>query len=257
MGNTQQKLELNLANNNLQNSEQVVNDSGRSEAFTCEICIEPVSSSAKKIKSNASCMHPFCTDCLAKYIQAKLDDSVAIIKCPALHCEQLLDPFFCRLIISAELFSKWCDCLCESSVLPLKRSYCPYQDCSALIINECGGSVRKSTCPNCKKLFCYTCEVPWHAGYWCTESRQMRDANDIMFGELVEKFNWTRCPRCGQAVERGDGCKTILCRCGTSFCHECGKIHYGPCAQQQSFCSRCFVPLFFIVIFATLFYSFI
>lgn len=254
MGNTQQKLEVNLANFkqvNPRNSEQVATESRRSEPFTCEICIEPMSP-AKNFKSNDSCCaHPFCTDCFAKYIQAKLEDTVAIIKCPALDCEQLLDPLLCQTIISVELFTNWCDSLCDSSLLVYERCYCPYQNCSALIINECGGTVRKTKCPNCKSFFCYICKVPWHAGYWCSESRQRRDANDVKFGELVEKFKWTRCPRCGQAVERIEGCRMVICRCGTSFCHKCGKkYHDGTCDQTQRFRSyRSGSFLLFVFIF--------
>ncbi|KAK1379360.1 IBR domain, Zinc finger, RING/FYVE/PHD-type, E3 ubiquitin ligase RBR family [Heracleum sosnowskyi] len=268
MGNSQKKLEVNMANFeqvnpknteqvatesgsseaftceicnfeqvNPENTEQVATESGRSEAFTCEICIEPMSS-AKKFRVNDNCMHPFCNDCFAKYIQGKVEDSVAIIKCPALDCELLLDPLLCRTIISVELFTKWCDCLCDSSLLLYERCYCPYQDCSALIINECGGSVSKTKCLNCKRLFCYTCEVPWHAGYWCSESQQRRDASDVSFGELVEKFKWTRCPHCGQAVERRDGCRMVTCRCRTIFCHKCGKeYHFGPCDKPGSIAS--------------------
>lgn len=180
--------------------EQDANESGSSENITCEICMGPMSSA--KFKNHDSCSHPFCADCFTKYIQAKLEETVGIIKCPALDCEQLLDPLLCRTIISVELFTKWCDLLCDSSVLGSEKCYCPYRNCSALIINECGGTVRKTKCPNCERLFCYKCKVPWHAGYCCFESGQRKDVNDVIFEELLEKFKWTRCPDCGQAVER-------------------------------------------------------
>ncbi|KAK1362347.1 Zinc finger, C6HC-type [Heracleum sosnowskyi] len=150
MGSRQQNLQVNMANFeqvNPDNSELVATKPGSSEAFTCEICIQPMSSAAKKFKKNDNCMHPFCNDCFAKYIQAKLEDSVAIIKCPALDCEQLLDPLLCPTIISAQLY-----CLGGSSLLLYERRYCPYQDSSALIINECGGSVSKTKCLNCKRF---------------------------------------------------------------------------------------------------------
>lgn len=206
MGNTQQKQEVSLAK-----TEEDKSGEEESSTFTCEICIEPTLS-VKKFKNNDECFHSFCVDCFAKYIEVKVEDNVASIKCPALDCNHLLDPLICQTIISVELFNKWCDLLCDSSLLVLDRCYCPYQNCSALVINECGGTVKKSTCPNCKKLFCYTCQVPWHAGYWCTESQQRRDANDVNFGVLLEKFQWNRCPMCGQAVELIDGCQNVKCR---------------------------------------------
>lgn len=182
--------------------------------FTCEICVEENVSSIKKfINNRGECSHPFCVDCLAKYIYVKLvEENASSIKCPASDCDKMLDPQPCQTIISAQLFNKWCDNLCDSSLLVLDRCYCPNPSCSALILNECGETVTKSTCPNCRQDFCYTCKVPWHAGYWCSESGQSRDVNDINFGKLLEEKQWNRCPRCGQAVERISGCRNVTCR---------------------------------------------
>ncbi|XVF29495.1 hypothetical protein REPUB_Repub15cG0125800 [Reevesia pubescens] len=66
----------------------------------------------------------------------------------------------------------------------------------------CRGNVKKSMCPNCKQLFCFQCQTVWHAGYQCEESEQMRDINEVLFGQLVKRKKWTRCPDCGQCVER-------------------------------------------------------
>uniref|UniRef100_A0A7N2MRS4 RING-type domain-containing protein n=2 Tax=Quercus lobata TaxID=97700 RepID=A0A7N2MRS4_QUELO len=47
------------------------------------------------------CAHAVCKDCIAKYIQDKIDtkDKVPNIQCPGLNCNQFLDPLFCRKII--------------------------------------------------------------------------------------------------------------------------------------------------------------
>ncbi|XP_059647632.1 E3 ubiquitin-protein ligase RSL1-like isoform X2 [Cornus florida] len=184
-----------------------------SSTFACEICIEPMlSSSTNKFKNNNRCVHPFCTDCIMKYIQVKVDENVADVPCPSLNCEQLLDPLSSRPIVPTKLFEKWCDVLCESAVLGFDRSYCPNQNCSALILNECGGNVKRSKCPNCKRLFCFRCKIPWHTGYRCEEGGEMRNRNEVEFGLLVERNNWKRCPRCGHCIERFTGCRAIKCR---------------------------------------------
>ena len=41
--------------------------------LACEICIEPISSN-KKFKNNHNCTHSFCMDCMASYIQVKVED---------------------------------------------------------------------------------------------------------------------------------------------------------------------------------------
>ena len=181
--------------------------------LACEICIEPISSN-KKFKNNHNCTHSFCMDCMASYIQVKVEDQyVPDVACPALDCGHLLNPLHYLPILAAKLFTKWSDLLCEKVVLlGFERCYCPNQTCSVLIVNECGGNVRRSKCPNCKKLFCFQCKSPWHSGYRCDKREEMRDVNDMLFGELVETKKWSRCPSCGHCVELVEGCPNVSCR---------------------------------------------
>lgn len=134
--------------------------------FTCKICMEQLSSNMK-FKNNIKnrCVHSFCTNCIANYIDSKLQ--IANIKCPWPKCDCVLDPITCQSIIPARVFERWCESMCEwqiSHVLGFERCYCPHKDCLALVVNECGGHVEKAKCPNCKKMFCFQCKVPWHEG---------------------------------------------------------------------------------------------
>ncbi|XP_071700007.1 E3 ubiquitin-protein ligase RSL1-like [Rutidosis leptorrhynchoides] len=179
----------------------------------------------KKFRNSNKCVHPFCTDCMIKYIQVKLEDNVYDIKCPSLTFDHSLEPISCRPKIAHQLFDKWCDVLCESFVLGFDRVYCPNRDCSALVVNECGNArtLKQCVCLNCKQPFCFKCNAPWHVGYRSEESAEMRDANDIAFGVLSERNQWMRCPVCRHCVERVTGCGIIRCRCGIKFCYRCGK----------------------------------
>ncbi|XAR59592.1 hypothetical protein NMG60_11015480, partial [Bertholletia excelsa] len=200
------------------------------QAFTCEICFESLPSD-KRFNNRGMCFHRFCIDCVAKYIQVRVEeDRVADVKCPELNCEKVLDPFTCKSMVVCNVFEKWCDLLCEKATLGFERCYCPNLNCSALIVSECGGNVKRSKCPNCKKLFCFTCKLPWHAGYRCGESGEMRDRNDIEFGILAERMKWARCPQCNHCIELRDGCAIVRCRCGVRFCYTCGrKVHLHAC----------------------------
>lgn len=206
-------------------------------SFTCEICIEPVPFN-KRFKMNRSCNHhSYCLGCVAKYIQAKIEEyNVSEIKCPGLECEKLLDPLLCRSILSANLFVRWCDVLCESALSKHQKVYCPFPDCSSLILNECRGKVKKTKCPNCKKWLCFQCQLPWHTGYRCKETGEMRDRNDILLGQLMEDRKWRRCPACNHGVERHSGCPRITCRCGTKFCYVCGRRW---CRCKWVLCNLC------------------
>ncbi|KAF6162112.1 hypothetical protein GIB67_008241 [Kingdonia uniflora] len=184
-------------------------------SFTCEICIEPVVSNKKfKYRQKRSCTHPYCVDCISKYIEVKVDDNVSEIKCPDPNCDEFFESVLCQSILPVRVFEKWCDVLCNAAVLRWERTYCPYRDCSALILNECGEKIKKSKCPSCKKLFCFKCNVPWHSGYQCHESREMRDTNDVLFGTLAERNKWRRCPSCNHFVELRSGCLAVRCSSG-------------------------------------------
>ncbi|KAL8096915.1 hypothetical protein AgCh_030122 [Apium graveolens] len=204
MGNTQQR-----ATQTQENLEE--NDQENGSIMTCEICIEPICLPSKKFKNQEKCAHPFCEECVIKYIEVKIDERVCEIKCPALNCVHFLDPFSVRPLIAPNVFDKWCDLLCENAVLGFERCYCPYRDCSVLIVNECGGCVKQSKCPKCGKMFCFSCKIAWHAGYRCEEGRELRDRNDVAFGMLAERRKWKRCPVCLHFVELVSGCSIVKC----------------------------------------------
>ncbi|PIA50524.1 hypothetical protein AQUCO_01300932v1 [Aquilegia coerulea] len=205
-------------------------------SFDCAICLNYVSSKRRFTNENRCLAHSYCLDCIQNHIQAKLDDyNIAEIKCPALDCNEVLDPLVCRSVLSPRVFEKWCDKLCESTLTQCQKAYCPLQNCSTLILNECEASVTKSNCPVCKRVFCFNCERPWHAGYSCDEARGMTDRNDILFGALMETRRWQRCPVCKHCVELISGCSIIVCRCGIRFCYLCGRSRG---AQHDCVCGR-------------------
>ncbi|KAL8540190.1 hypothetical protein ACS0TY_001680 [Phlomoides rotata] len=249
MGNTLQKHpqippQPNPQQQNQLELQQQPQSEDQNPEFTCEICIEPAPTSDRKFRNTNKCSHPFCTDCVLKYIRVQLEDNnVGDIKCPALNCDHTLDPVACAALVGPPLFVRWCDVLCESAILGLDKCYCPYRNCNELIVNECGGTVKKSKCPKCKRLFCFECKRVWHAGFGCEEIGETMDRNDTAFGRLVEQKKWMRCPRCRHFVELVEGCRIVKCRCGISFCYKCGKQvhqHWCRCDTASMCCEWCF-----------------
>ncbi|KAF8025931.1 hypothetical protein BT93_F2687 [Corymbia citriodora subsp. variegata] len=204
--------------------------------FTCEICVETrMGGDLFRIKG---CSHAYCSDCVAKYVVSKLQDNVTRIDCPVSGCGGVLEPEYCRSILPSEVFDRWGNALCEALILEAERFYCPYRDCSALLIHDGGDAVTDSECPNCRRLFCAQCKVPWHAGVECREFQGLKEGErareDIMLMQLAKKQHWRRCPKCSFYVQKIDGCAFVRCRCGVEFCYRCGAQ-----AKMSHYCAKC------------------
>lgn len=182
--------------------------------FLCEICIEP--KNQNKGFSIKGCSHSYCTDCMAKYVASKLQENVTNIKCPVFDCVGLLEPEYCRSILPKEVFDRWGNALCEAVILGSEKFYCPYKDCSAMLVDDGKEVIKESECPNCWRLFCVQCKVPWHPDIECVEFQKLnkdeREREDIMLMNLAQNKHWRRCPNCKFYVEKSEGCLYMKCR---------------------------------------------
>ncbi|XP_048228344.1 uncharacterized protein LOC8259039 [Ricinus communis] len=206
--------------------------------FVCEICVE--SKTADESLAIRGCTHAYCTDCMAKYVASKIQENITGIYCPVSGCGGLLEPEYCRSILPQEVFDRWGNALCEALNLGSQKFYCPFKDCSAMLINDGGEVIRESECPHCRRLFCAHCKVPWHSGIDCNKFQTLhkdeREKEDIMLMKLAENKKWRRCPICRIYVERTEGCRYMKCRCGTHFCYSCGTTKIN---TQSHYCNHC------------------
>ncbi|XP_016651566.1 PREDICTED: probable E3 ubiquitin-protein ligase RNF217 [Prunus mume] len=204
----------------------------RQQPFVCEICVEP-KAAASEWFGIKNCSHAYCIDCMVRYLASKLEENITSIRCPDPDCTSgLLDPEHCRSILPQEVFERWGVALCEAVVPASHKFYCPYKDCSAMLIIDNDGKkgmiVRQSDCPHCRKLFCAQCKVPWHVGFECAKFQKLNKVErerENMLRNLAKKEQWRRCPNCRFYVERSWGCNLIQCRCKTKFCYECGELY--------------------------------
>lgn len=191
--------------------------SGSTE-FYCNICMETKESSQRF--DMRSCSHAFCGSCIGQYVATRVEEKVTSIGCPSPGCKEgILDPDKCRHVVAKEVFDRWGLALCES-VLGQKAFHCPYRDCSALLMNDCGGEVGcrstiKASCPHCRRIRCPRCKVPWHWGIGCLRSQELGNETgsmeEHMLRDLAAFKKWQRCPRCRIYVERIDGCSYMKC----------------------------------------------
>ncbi|XP_015948237.2 E3 ubiquitin-protein ligase RSL1 [Arachis duranensis] len=197
------------------------------QVFLCAICMD--SKPSQEIFINQNCNHSFCDECIAKYVAAKIQENISNVKCPEPKCKGILEPQNCMSIIPKEVFERWENALCENLVLATsKKFYCPFKDCSAMLVNDDGNEVVTcSECPHCHRLFCARCRVAWHAGMECGEFMSLneneREKEDLMVINLAKAKRWRRCSKCRIYVEKNEGCSHISCRCGHHFCYACGK----------------------------------
>ncbi|KAF3455109.1 hypothetical protein FNV43_RR05557 [Rhamnella rubrinervis] len=170
-------------------------------SFFCEICAEP------KAQNDSFCVrgcsHSYCRDCVVKYVGSKLQENVLNIRCPVPNCNGSLEPEYCRWILSKEVFDRWEKALCEAAIVGAgKYLYCPYKDCSLLLVidDDGQGVVKESKCPNCRRLYCKRCKSAWHKGIVCSEFQKLsndeREKEDFLLVKLAQKSKWQRCPNC-------------------------------------------------------------
>ncbi|KAF9616150.1 hypothetical protein IFM89_028616 [Coptis chinensis] len=204
-----------------------VGESSSNTKWFCEICME--GKLKEEMFEKNKCSHFFCSDCISKHIATKIHENINTIQCPELNCKIVFEPENCRSFIPDEVFDRWTNALCESYfILESQKFYCPFKDCSALLVDDGGEVVRESECPICRRLFCAQCMIPWHSDISCEDYQNLdvneRGRDDRMVIELAKKKNWRRCPSCKFLVEKTDGCLHINCRCGFQFCYGCGGL---------------------------------
>ncbi|CAN6204472.1 unnamed protein product [Urochloa humidicola] len=208
--------------------------------FYCTICMETVH--VRELFPISGCTHLFCISCVSQYIAAKVEDNVLSIGCPDPGCKYgALDPEACRYVIPPQLFQRWGAALCDSAVGSFKL-YCPFNNCSALLVDERGhgeAAITNAECPHCRRMFCAQCKVPWHDGITCAEFRRLgkdeRARNDRLLRKVARESRWQRCPKCKMYVERTEGCVYIVCRCRHRFCYLCAS----PMSRDIHHCSKC------------------
>ncbi|XP_052181102.1 E3 ubiquitin-protein ligase RSL1-like [Diospyros lotus] len=200
-------------------------ESGQSSHRFCEICAEK--KDAEEMFRIDSCAHSFCSACISQHIAVKLGENALVVPCPAWECDGVLELDDCRPRVSTEMVARWDELLCESVIPASEKFYCPFSDCSAMLVNDEGSLIRQSECPICHRLFCAQCYVPWHGEIACEEFQGLnedeRGREDLMVRELAKSESWKRCPHCKYYVEKTEGCLHMTCRCRFQFCYACGE----------------------------------
>lgn len=196
------------------------------EPKPCIVCLEPPP--ANGMFEALPCSHRLCIPCLQKYVRFKLQAKQIPIPCVQSRCPETLTLEACKPFLPWKLSDAWEILLVEHHIPQGERVYCPFPNCSALLIKDISGkSINTSVeCPSCNRLFCVSCMVPWHAHLTCSEYQKLppdeRSREDVLLQGLAKEKKWSRCSKCKHYIELRQGCNHITCRCGNQFCYICG-----------------------------------
>jgi len=187
-------------------------ETGETSHTYCGICMD--AKSGEEMFRNQNCSHLYCGDCIGSHVAAKIQENISMVKCPEPKCKGAIEPENCRAIIPKEVLDRWENALCENVVLGSQKFYCPFKDCSAMMICDAEEVITISECPYCNRLFCAQCKVLWHAGLDCSEFKKHdeRGREELQVLALAKNKSWRRCPKCKFYVEKTEGCQHISCR---------------------------------------------
>ncbi|KAI9092217.1 hypothetical protein K1719_027717 [Acacia pycnantha] len=198
------------------------------QVIICEICTD--TKRITQMIKNQTCHHSYCSDCMTKHVAAKIQNSIIAVPCPGLDCKSVFELEACRPWLPKDLFERWDKARCEVLLLQVPKFYCPFEDCSAMMLVENEKDQQtagKTECPVCHRVFCPRCNVPWHTGVDCKKYQKLnknkRQSEDRLVRKLAKEKRWQRCPKCKFYVEKISGCVRITCRCKYKFCYVCGR----------------------------------
>ncbi|XP_019433132.1 PREDICTED: uncharacterized protein DDB_G0292642-like [Lupinus angustifolius] len=206
----------------------------------CGICLDFIAES--DMFRGGKCNDLFCIDCISKHVASKIQQNNLEVKCPIPSCSVELKPEYVLSILPKDVIDRWEFAKYESSITLSQKVYCPFKNCSVLLVNDGknGKVVTRCQCPYCHRLFCAQCKIPWHSQMSCKEFQMLKKNKgenylDAKFLESAKANKWRKCPNCSFYVQRTSGCEHMTCRCGCNFCYRCGaKWEFGHTCKWSS-----------------------
>ena len=212
------------------------NEIFRLQSHECGVCFE-VKDGGRFVRFE--CGHAFCAECARALVMSCMNDGSSNVKCPDTACRKLLEPHEIKEILGDDaLFATWTE-LCFKWSIARHPEYCFCPRCGGVAIEDAEDN--SADCAVCFFVFCPRCQESRHPGVECTpkstrlETLRQRAAGgnadatalleqaeqELQSLCLIEKTT-KRCPSCGEAVERSQGCNKMTCLCGAKFCFRCG-----------------------------------
>jgi E3 ubiquitin-protein ligase RNF144 len=146
-------------------------------------------------------------------VKVQRQENKVKVNCPHPKCSVEFKPQHLQSILPTKIIVDWESAIYESSIPLNQKIYCPYKNCSLLLVNNGAENFTCCQCPSCYRLFCAQCKVPWHEDINCDEFQKLKKPLDEeQFLELAKTKEWQKCPRCSMHVEKSRGCIHMKCR---------------------------------------------
>ena len=175
------------------------------------------------------CGHRYCKLCNARHAEARVQDGHVEVSCLHAGCPTTLSLAHLSELLSTKTLETLTVRQIEAAIPPSERVYCPFQDCSMLLVkpnlfeknpsnsqHPHTSAVGCVECEACHRAFCMECTVPWHGDQSCAEYqanlKNERLSGDQKLHQLVEKKKWKCCRKCGYVLELTGGCYHMTCR---------------------------------------------
>ncbi|MCI21269.1 putative E3 ubiquitin-protein ligase RNF217-like, partial [Trifolium medium] len=84
-----------------------------------------------------------------KFTCVQRKDKVVKLNCPNPTCSVQLTPEHLQSILSKKVMIDWESAIHESSISLEQKIYCPYKNCSLLLVNDGAEVVTSCECPSC------------------------------------------------------------------------------------------------------------
>lgn len=176
------------------------------------------------------CAHARCKDCLNENVRVGLSSRMNYPPkcCGPIDVTEIFD------YLDEDVRASWLEKREEyDDVAPV---YCAVKECSVYLNKD-------QLVEEGKWALCTGCNVKTCTGCLCLQSAHQVGSSecperiDKMDKDLMVKKGWKSCPRCGNMIERTDGCDHMVCDCGQEFCYSCGRLIAGAipcnCAGQR------------------------
>ena len=140
----------------------------------------------------------------------------APLKCPDPSCSRVFTNLS-RVLKRSEL-DVYNIARLRTSYDPNTIEHCKMRDCPGYALPN--PRVTQFICPvaTCRSTHCKICKGAWHPDEPCAPNMEP------VLQKILATGNSKMCPKCGNVVERTEGCDNMICACGAYWCYSCGQL---------------------------------
>jgi len=211
------------------------------ELQACPVCFDEVPGS-RGVFFEDGCDHFACGTCLGEMVRLYIAEAnVDSLRCPVTACREPLAPSVVKGLVASDpaALARWEELSLTHCLNQMQDvTFCPRCDADGdgpripCIKDE----DHMAKCSVCGFVFCARCKGVFHPGTECPNQLDSLEARAAGRGPDAEKAKMElmtmrllaqttkRCPKCGEGIEKTDGCSKVLCQnCKSYFCWRCNK----------------------------------